>query len=568
KLEFSKTQLHQARTDVKDARDALQRRGQQVERSIARDTRWVEEIDEALKNPDKREYKEGSRNLFKIKKANGGLTTKPHTPGYYSRQAAKQRQLIEKKKKTLETIERGRIRFKPTRISLHKGSFKLSVKEDNPRILVSGFEGIAPFELKIITRPQQPLVGKNKGQSSTRSAKYLQRAIRNFLAYSADALLFGMNDRESMLMKAKRPEKVEKRDAAIKKKQAGFAKKAKAIEKWLGRKLAQEETEIMQSAHAEFFTTFKPVRNKKYLAFLELVAAKLEENPAFFSPEKYPVLIRTPLQKNKHRNIHNLKPRDWVYFIQIGYQPVLDFVPTRLTSTVMGIDRGLSHLLAISVYDPASRKFTHNQLVANPIKGWKVRRRKLRKSIQKLERRIRAQKNIHLHENQMLKKLRGIESAVSNYLHEVSAGIIKTAEKHNSAIVLENLEALKQHARRKSKRMEKLNYWLSLFDYGEVAQLVAYKAKRAGIPVYDVEPAGTSQNCSRCMEAGTDSTAYVRDPTNKKRGYCQICRKQTPKSEIDADLNAARVIALCYYQKRNNPQPFGERKRFYYAKTK
>src|SRR3989338_3098443 len=53
RLEFSLTQLHQANTDVKDARDALERRGQQIERTIAKDESWIGQIEAALKDPDK-----------------------------------------------------------------------------------------------------------------------------------------------------------------------------------------------------------------------------------------------------------------------------------------------------------------------------------------------------------------------------------------------------------------------------------------------------------------------------------------------------------------------------------
>lgn len=117
--------------------------------------------------------------------------------------------------------------------------------------------------------------------------------------------------------------------------------------------------------------------------------------------------------------------------------------------------------------------------------------------------------------------------------------------------------------------MKSLNYTLSLFDYAKIASLIKYKAEYAGIPIYDILPAGTSQNCAKCvMEKGLDEsqTNYARGKekingkprmTHKtKVGCCDI------HGQIDADLNAARVIALCLHKNIHEPVPFGSRKVF------
>ena len=58
---------------------------------------------------------------------------------------------------------------------------------------------------------------------------------------------------------------------------------------------------------------------------------------------------------------------------------------------------------------------------------------------------------------------------------------------------------MKQHGRKKSGRLKGLNYKLSLFDYGKIAKLIKYKAEIEGIPLYQIDPAYTSQNCAKCV---------------------------------------------------------------------
>ena len=167
----------------------------------------------------------------------------------------------------------------------------------------------------------------------------------------------------------------------------------------------------------------------------------------------------------------------------------------------MGIDRGLTHLLAYSVFDPENRKFIVNKLEPNPVSGWKWKMRKMKRSIQYMERRIRAQKNIHIHENQIKKRLRSMEDKIENTYHEISRKIVDLAKDKNACIVFEDLEGqgLKQHGRKKSSRLKGLNYALSLFDYGKIASLIKYKAEAEGIGIWKINPAYTSQNCARCV---------------------------------------------------------------------
>ena len=169
----------------------------------------------------------------------------------------------------------------------------------------------------------------------------------------------------------------------------------------------------------------------------------------------------------------------------------------------------------------------------------------------------------------MKKRLRWTADKVESILHKESAKIIGIAKEYKSEIVFEAIADMKQHGRKHSRKMKELNYTLSLFDYAKFAQLVYYKANRERINVFVVDPANTSKTCNKCFlenkhsgKAYTRGIEYIYKGKKRKNSKIGICTnnhgiENKQGSQIDADLNAARVIALCKYKGFNNPRPFG-----------
>lgn len=561
---FNKTQLNQAKTDTSDLTSALKRSAKQKKRDLKRQEKRSEEIKAAIENTEKRDNNPARLNNFRIKlwvEKTGNLNQKYHTLKYWQKEIEKLEKIIQKRKKTIETIEKGRIRFKPKRITLHQNSFQISFGKN--KLLLKPFHKSQntqpPLEVPIITAPQQPIVGNGGGKSSQRSMEFLQHGILEFVAFALDKLFFGMNDSEKMFLKAKRPEKLLKKEAKLAKKKEAFNSKIKEAQKMLGREITENEKNILLEESKRFFDDIANYSTStNYIKLLKELAAELSKKEDYFSPNKYPILVRKPINKYKVKKLTNLKPTDWEYFLQLSYEPFRN--PTIKTKKVLGIDRGIKHILAIAIFDPTTKGFTYNKLIENPVLGWKWKLRKMRKAIQKLERRLRATTGEHIQENQLKKNLRSIEDRIENLYHFISANIIKLAKENQSAIVFESLERreLKQHGRSKGKRMKALNYFLSNFNYGKVAAMIKYKADKEGIPVFDILPAYTSQNCAKCLlETGNlveSETNYYRDKENSKIGSCK------KHGFIDADLNAARTIAVCYHKGLNEPLPFGTRK--------
>lgn len=91
-----------------------------------------------------------------------------------------------------------------------------------------------------------------------------------------------------------------------------------------------------------------------------------------------------------------------------------------------------------------------------------------------------------------LKKLRGKQSRRTKDInHKVSRTIVNLAEKHRSAIVLENLGKI---SKGKAKRFVQKSQW----SFYQLETFVKYKAALLGIPVLYIDPRNTSRECYKC----------------------------------------------------------------------
>lgn len=755
-LQFSQTQVNQqAKTDNNDAIRAMKELGKQKQEEVDRLKERYNIIKGALSEAAKRDIDPQKQTRWRPK---GWF--KFHTQNHWGEEVEKLERQIKRKTATIKKIEKGRISFKPKRISLWSTSFKVNFK--SKKILIKPFaDSDNNLIVEVITEPLQPHRG-----SSLKSKKFLERGVKDFLIFASHKELFGLaNDEEPLIKRQVNPfivfnyssEKIKVKENS----KDEFRKKTLDVfKKWLGvskddelnradietiyqeiekfwsssieelnklktqpleRTFNQDyiglvkksETQLIEAQKSllkrkkesfnekklprwkEDYATVLTEQNIKvlsdevnkafsgtakdflahsystdYLKILESISAFQLEKDEFCEINKYPILFRK--QTKRWKRITNLKSTEWDYYVQFGYEEINK--PVIKTTRILGIDRGLKpHLLAYSVFEPESKKFVVNKLEQNPIFGWKWKFRKIKKSIQHMERRLRAQTGVHIPENQMKKRLKSLENKIENVYHNVSRMIVDLAEgkeasvdlaegknapknaSEKASIVFEDLEkqGLKQHGRKKNARNKRFNYTLSLFDYGKIASLIDYKAKLKGIPVIKIDPAYTSQNCAKCvlekgrfvdgiticyfedMRIGQELNATILEEAglitgkiikikktgievegknlgenavkvlikkqtnrivildkdkyeiaefqtrtenektaildyiykrgkefkdgrlkytgNKKVGYC------TKHGQIDADLNAARVIALCLFFNINKPRPFEKR---------
>jgi IS605 OrfB family transposase len=123
----------------------------------------------------------------------------------------------------------------------------------------------------------------------------------------------------------------------------------------------------------------------------------------------------------------------------------------------------------------------------------------------------------------LVSRLRRKQSRRTRYEnHRVSKAIVDYASKTSSAIAVEKLKFEPgEKATRYTQR--------SQFAYSQLMQFLAYKAVLAGVPVVEVDPAYTSQECSRCGQ---------RNKPERKVYRCSRCGSKTHR-----DANSGFVIA-------------------------
>jgi IS605 OrfB family transposase len=112
--------------------------------------------------------------------------------------------------------------------------------------------------------------------------------------------------------------------------------------------------------------------------------------------------------------------------------------------------------------------------------------------------------------------------------HKISKHIVAEAERTGRGIALENLSGIRERARLKKPQRVTINSW----GFAQLGAFIEYKARRAGVPVVYVDPAYTSQECSRCHHVDK------RNRPNQATFTCRNCGFVE-----HADLNASHVIA-------------------------
>lgn len=124
-----------------------------------------------------------------------------------------------------------------------------------------------------------------------------------------------------------------------------------------------------------------------------------------------------------------------------------------------------------------------------------------------------------------LKTLRNKEQRiVKDINHKISKKLVDVAKKNRLAIKLEKLTGI-----RNKKQGKKMNGIKSNWSFYQLEQMIEYKSKLLGVNVIYIDPAYTSQKCSKCGLLGN---------RNQKLFVCKEC------GHMDhADANAAFNIA-------------------------
>jgi putative transposase len=131
--------------------------------------------------------------------------------------------------------------------------------------------------------------------------------------------------------------------------------------------------------------------------------------------------------------------------------------------------------------------------------------------------------------NALLVKVKRRQSRRMTYEnHRASKTVVDYAATHRRAIVLEDLKGVHSKGS-KIRRYSEKNQWA----FAQLAMFIEYKAALRGVPVLYVDPAYTSQRCSRC--------GHIQKP-NGKRYSCASCGHKEHR-DANAAFNIGRLGA-------------------------
>jgi len=126
-----------------------------------------------------------------------------------------------------------------------------------------------------------------------------------------------------------------------------------------------------------------------------------------------------------------------------------------------------------------------------------------------------------------VKQMKNRESRIVRDLnHKISRKLVDTAKENDCGIKLEELKDIRNN----KKQAKSFRYSLNSWSFYQLQTMIEYKAKLLGVPIAYIDPAYTSQTCSRCGHIGN---------RNSKSFECPTC------GHVEhADVNAAFNIAL------------------------
>ncbi|MDE1852936.1 MAG: transposase [Thaumarchaeota archaeon] len=211
--------------------------------------------------------------------------------------------------------------------------------------------------------------------------------------------------------------------------------------------------------------------------------------------------------------------------VAIAFTKVIEgFAP----SGYIGVDVNERNV-TVSATDGWGHRFTELREVAEI----KERYRTIRASISKATRRDR-----RIGKRLLSKYGRRESDRSKQRVHNITKQIVDYAKDHGLGIKMEKLTGIRRLYRRGNGRGPSLRGRMNTWVFGETQRQVAYKAAWLGVPVYCVNPRGTSGNCPDCGSRVA--------PLAQRKLYCPKCDWTWDRD----DLASKNVMACAVPQAR------------------
>ncbi len=192
--------------------------------------------------------------------------------------------------------------------------------------------------------------------------------------------------------------------------------------------------------------------------------------------------------------------------------------PTTIPEQTIGVDRNT----------------THHIVVASNINTGKVL--KLGKECLHIHTKYKQMRRRFQHQSKLtlVKQIKHRESnIIRNLNHHISKALVQEARDSKAVLVLEDLKEIRQTARTRRTQRYSLHSW----SFYQLSSMIEYKSKKLGVSVAYVEPAYTSQRCSKCGHIDAKNR-------NGNTFHCVKCN-----AVEDSGANAGFNIAYLHQQR-------------------
>ncbi len=209
------------------------------------------------------------------------------------------------------------------------------------------------------------------------------------------------------------------------------------------------------------------------------------------------------------RGESDLVCRDGMWFLHATVE--VPDVPTAAPEGFLGVDLGIANIATTS----DGVRHSGKALAAVRHRNRELRRRLQAKNTKSAKR--------------LLKRRRRKEARfAANLNHVIAKQLVTEAERTGRGIALEDLQGIRERVRLRMPQRVRLHSW----SFHQLGAFIGYKAARAGVAVIYVDPAHTSQQCSRCGQVDKHNRP------DQETFACTSCGFAE-----HADVNAARNIA-------------------------
>lgn len=228
--------------------------------------------------------------------------------------------------------------------------------------------------------------------------------------------------------------------------------------------------------------------------------------PAIFKKEVIPLTFHKPIIGTIRQVEFFKRGKKW--YMSYSYNVLKN--PQVVINGFLGVDRNSVDNVA-TIADASTGKFRKiGQSTADLTKNFRNRRANLQRKGEK---------------NALIKIKRKQSRRIKEINHKVSRTIVDYAKKHCSVLVLEDLGQISKKG--KAKKYVQKSQW----SFYQLETFIKYKAALLGVPVFFVNPAYTSQTCSKC---GSLNKANGKHYKCSKRGY--FCHR-----DVNAAFNISKL---------------------------